>query len=60
MQGRMYEFMVQKLTLDVVSTSTVTSILGDSITFVFKPDGNHTMNLDGESYFSICKEVLTV
>ena len=54
MLGRTYEFMVQKITLD---TATVASILGQSIIFVFKPDGNHTLNLDGESYFSISKNV---
>ena len=56
MLGRTYEFMVRKITLD--SSARTTSILGQNITFTFEPDGNYTMNLNGESYFSISKNVV--
>ena len=57
--GRTYEFMVQKLTLD--SSATSSSILGSSLKFVIEPDGNGTLDLKADSYFSITKNVsLTV
>ena len=57
--GRSYEFMVQKLTLDPLSSSS--SILGSSLTFIIEPDNNGTLDLKADSYFSITKNVsLTV
>ena len=51
-----YEFMVQKLTLDPLATSS--SILGASLTFVIEPDSNGTLDLKDDSYFSITQNVL--
>ena len=57
--GKSYEFMVLKLTLDPLATSS--TILGSSITFVIEPDNNATLDLKDDSYFSITKNVsLTV
>ena len=57
--GRSYEFMVQKLTLEPLASSS--SILGSSLTFVIEPDSNGTLDLKADSYFSITKNVsLTV
>ena len=57
--GRSYEFMVQKLTLEALAPSS--SILGASLTFIIEPDGNGTLDLKADSYFSITKNVsLTV
>ena len=53
--GKSYEFMVQKLTLDPLASSS--SILGSSLTFVIEPDGNGTLDLKADSYFSITKNV---
>ena len=54
--GKTYEFMVQKLTLDPLATSS--SILGSSLTFVIEPDSNGTLDLKDDSYFSITQNVL--
>ena len=54
--GKSYEFMVQKLTLDPLATSS--RILGASLMFVIEPDGNGTLDLKDDSYFSITKNVL--
>ena len=54
--GRSYEFMVQKLTLDPLASSS--SILGASLTFVIEPDNNGTLDLKDDSYFLITKNVL--
>ena len=57
--GRTYEYLIQKLTLDPLASSS--SILGSSMTFVIEPDGNRTLDLHADSYFSITKNVaLTV
>ena len=57
--GRTYEFLIQKLTLD--TSATTTSILGASLVFIIEPDSNHDMDLESDSYFSITKNVaLTV
>ena len=57
--GRSYEFMLQKLTLEPLSSSS--SILGSSLTFVIEPDSNGMLDLKADSYFSITKNVsLTV
>ena len=57
--GRSYEFMVQKLTLEPLASSS--SILGSSLTFIIEPDSNGTLDLKADSYFSITKNVsLTV
>ena len=57
--GKTYEFMVQKLTLDSLASSS--TILGSSLTFVIKPDSNGVLDLKDDSYFSIRKNVsLTV
>ena len=52
--GRSYEFMVQKLTFDPLSSSS--SILGSSLTFITEPDNNGTLDLKADSYFSITKK----
>ena len=54
--GRSYEFMVQKLTLDPLASSS--SILGASLTFVIELDNNGTLDLKDDSYFLITKNVL--
>ena len=54
--GKSYEFMVQKLTLDPLASSS--SILGSSLTFIIEADGNGTLDLKDDSYFSITKNVL--
>ena len=54
--GKTYEFMVQKLTLDPLATSS--TILGSSLTFVIEPDGNGTLDLKDDSYFSITQNLL--
>ena len=54
--GKTYEFMVQKLTLDPLATSS--SILGSSLTFVIEPDSNGTLDLKDDSYFSITQNVV--
>ena len=54
--GKSYEFMVQKQTLDPLSSSS--TILGSSLTFVIEPDNNGTLDLKDDSYFSITKNVL--
>ena len=54
--GKSYEFIVQKLTLDPLGSSS--TILGASLTFVIEPDGNGTLDLKDDSYFSITKNVL--
>ena len=57
--GRTYEFMVQNLTLDPLASSS--TILGSSLTFVIEPDGNGTLDVKADSYFSITKNIsLTV
>ena len=57
--GRSYEFMVQKLTLEPLASSS--SILGSSLTFIIEPHSNGTLDLKADSYFSITKNVsLTV
>ena len=57
--GKSYEFMVQKLTLDPLASSS--TILGSSLTFVIEPDSNRTLDLKDDSYFSITRNVsLTV
>ena len=57
--GRSYEFMVQKLTLEPLASSS--SILGSSLTFIIEPDSNGTLDLKADSYFSTTKNVsLTV
>ena len=53
--GRTYEFMVQKLTLEPLASSS--SILGSSLTFI-EPDSNGTLDLKADSYFSITKNVV--
>ena len=45
--GKTYEFVMQ----DLVSRSP-DHILGNSIYFVFQPDGNHTMDFTDETFFS--------
>ena len=45
--GKTYEFVMQ----DLVSRST-DHVLGNSIYFVFQPDGNHTMDFTDETFFS--------
>ena len=54
--SKTYEFMVQKLTLDPLSSSS--TILGSSLTFVIEPDNNGTLDLIDDSHFSITKNVL--
>ena len=54
--GRTYEFMVQKLTLEPLASSSTT--LGSSLTFVIEPDSNGTLDLKDDSYFSITKNVV--
>ena len=53
--GRSYEFMVQKLSLEPLASSS--SILGSSLTFIIEPDSNGTLDLKADSYFSITKNV---
>ena len=54
--GKSYEFMIQKLTLDPLATSS--TILGSSLTFVIEPDNNGTLDLKADSYFSTTKNVV--
>ena len=54
--GKTYEFMVQKLTLDPLATSS--TILGSRLTFIIEPDSNGTLDLKADSYFSITRNVV--
>ena len=45
--GNTYEFVKQHL-----ASRSSDDVLGNSIYFVFEPDGNHTMNFTYETYFS--------
>jgi len=54
--GQSYEFMTQELSLDI--NYTATKIIGRSLIFIIQPDGNNSMTLTTDSYFSFKKNIL--